>query len=113
VNPAATDEEVRVAHRDLTKVWHPDRFAHDAEMQRKAQEKLKAINMAYDTIRAVRTGSQPPGPPFRSEWIWAIGSALAGLFMLLRRPTLGGLMIAVILLGLSVYFIRRMRERVR
>lgn len=48
----ATEEEIRHAHRDLTKVWHPDRFGHDAALRRKAEEKLKAINEAYETIRA-------------------------------------------------------------
>ncbi|HEY0591820.1 MAG TPA: J domain-containing protein [Thermoanaerobaculia bacterium] len=54
LTPTASDEEVRRAWRDLTKVWHPDRFAHDAGLQQKAQEKLKAINEAYDTICAER-----------------------------------------------------------
>lgn len=56
LEPNASDEDVRRAWRDLTKVWHPDRFAHDAELQRKAQEKLKAINSAYETIRGERSG---------------------------------------------------------
>lgn len=54
VDPHASDEVVRRAHRDLTKVWHPDRFAHDAELRRKAEEKLKAINEAWETIRTSR-----------------------------------------------------------
>ncbi|HSN68049.1 MAG TPA: DnaJ domain-containing protein, partial [Thermoanaerobaculia bacterium] len=54
VTPDAPDEDVRRAWRDLTKVWHPDRFAHDAELQRRAQEKLKEINAAYETILDAR-----------------------------------------------------------
>jgi hypothetical protein len=54
IAPSASDEAVRRAWRDLMKVWHPDRFAHDADLQQKAQEKLKAINEAYETIRAER-----------------------------------------------------------
>src|SRR5687768_8711091 len=48
----ARTEQIKRAHRDLTKVWHPDRFGHDAALRRKAEEKLKAINEAYETILA-------------------------------------------------------------
>src|SRR5687768_16406780 len=48
----ARADEIKRAHRDLTKVWHPDRFGHDAALRRKAEEKLKAINEAYETILA-------------------------------------------------------------
>lgn len=54
LDPGASDEELKRAYRDLTKIWHPDRFAHDPSVQRKAQEKLKAINEAYQTVRAAR-----------------------------------------------------------
>ena len=48
----ASREELKVAHRDLAKVWHPDRFLHDPRLQQKAQEKLKEINEAYDQLRS-------------------------------------------------------------
>src|SRR5688572_15232610 len=57
IDPGVSDEELKRAHRDLTKVWHPDRFQHDPMMQARAQEKLKAINEAYETIRSARQGS--------------------------------------------------------
>ena len=40
VPPTASDEEIKAAHRDLSKVWHPDRFANDASVRRRAEEKL-------------------------------------------------------------------------
>ena len=50
----APEEEVKRAYRDLTKVWHPDRFAHDPSLRAKAEEKLKKINEAYETIGSAR-----------------------------------------------------------
>jgi hypothetical protein len=46
----ASAQELKVAYRDLAKVWHPDRFAHDPRLQQKAQEKLKEINEAYEQL---------------------------------------------------------------
>lgn len=96
IEPAATDDEVRHAWRDMTKVWHPDRFAHDAELQRKAQEKLKEINGAYEVILADRAGGgwrrrpadEPRQEPPRSGPVWKVRSggrewAAANLEMIL------------------------------
>ncbi len=56
VAPGASVQELKAAHRDLAKVWHPDRFSHDPRLQQKAQEKLKEINEAYDQLKAGKTG---------------------------------------------------------
>jgi DnaJ-like protein len=50
VKPGVSDRELKAAHRDLAKVWHPDRFQHDPRLQEKAQEKLKEINEAYEQL---------------------------------------------------------------
>jgi len=50
VKPGVSNRELKAAHRDLAKVWHPDRFLHDPRLQEKAQEKLKEINEAYDLL---------------------------------------------------------------
>jgi hypothetical protein len=62
VAPGASAREVKTAYRDLTKVWHPDRFTHDPSLQQKAQEKLKEINEAYAQVLAGKTGRAPNGP---------------------------------------------------
>ena len=58
LKPGASPEEVKQAYRDLAKVWHPDRFSHDSRLQRKAQEKLKEINEAYERLSSFRPGSR-------------------------------------------------------
>ena len=52
VSPGSSKDLIKQAYRDLVKVWHPDRFAHDARLQASAQEKLKDINEAYDMLMA-------------------------------------------------------------
>ncbi len=46
-------EEVRAAYLDLVKIWHPDRYQNEPDrLRRKAEEKLKEIVDAYETIRS-------------------------------------------------------------
>jgi hypothetical protein len=47
----ASEEDVKNAYRDLVQVWHPDRFTHNPSLQKKAEEQLKEINIAYEAIR--------------------------------------------------------------
>jgi hypothetical protein len=48
----ASPAEVKQAYRDLAKTWHPDRFAHDVQLKQQAEEKIKAINEAYQQLKA-------------------------------------------------------------
>jgi hypothetical protein len=50
LEPGATDAEVKTAYRLHVKAWHPDRFPGDEKSKSSAQEKLKAINSAYDFL---------------------------------------------------------------
>ena len=65
VKPGVSPRELKAAHRDLAKVWHPDRFVHDPRLQEKAQEKLKEINEAYDLLISGKTPRPAPSPPPR------------------------------------------------
>ena len=56
--PSAPVDDVKRAYRDLAKVWHPDRFAGDERLQKKAQDNLKRINEAYDRLKWY---TPPPG----------------------------------------------------
>ncbi len=47
----ATEREATQAYKDLVAVWHPDRFSHNPRLKKKAEEKLKEANLAYETAR--------------------------------------------------------------
>jgi len=49
VSPSATDQEIKKAYRDLARKYHPDSYV-DNPLAELAQEKMKEINEAYDTI---------------------------------------------------------------
>jgi TonB family protein len=59
IEPGASLEEIRQAYRDQTKVWHPDRFSNDIRLQKKAEDKLQQINLAYQRL----CGRGPYEPP--------------------------------------------------
>jgi DnaJ-domain-containing protein 1 len=48
----ASQEEVNQAYKDLVNVWHPDRFVGNPRLQKKAEEKVKEINAAYEYIKS-------------------------------------------------------------
>lgn len=120
LDPRASAEEVKRAHRDLTKVWHPDRFGDDAALRRKAEEKLKAINEAYETIRGSRP-ERDEGAFFASRVrsraresgrnaVYALLYAAIAILILLRRPSPAGLVIALVLFVVAFVFIARARR---
>ncbi len=52
LKPGASQEELTQAYRDLANVWHPDRFVGNPRLQKKAEEKIKEINAAYEYIKS-------------------------------------------------------------
>jgi hypothetical protein len=65
ISHTSSDNEVELAYRDLMRVWHPDRFATDERLHRKAEDETKRINEAIDVVRAYRASgaswSEPHG----------------------------------------------------
>jgi len=64
VTSGATDEAVKKAYRELARKYHPDNY-HDNPLSDLAQEKMKEINEAYNSIMRMREGGgggyQPGG----------------------------------------------------
>lgn len=46
----------------MVQVWHPDRFPHNPDLQRKAQERAKQINNAYDILKRYLKDGEIPRP---------------------------------------------------
>ena len=57
VSPSASDEEIKKAYRELARKYHPDNYQNNP-LADLAQEKMKAVNEAYDTITRSRAGGQ-------------------------------------------------------
>ena len=60
VSRSATDEEIKDAYRKLAKKYHPDQYT-ESPLKELADEKMKEINEAYDTITAQRRGGSRGG----------------------------------------------------
>lgn len=56
----ASMAEVKVAYRDLAQVWHPDRFTHSPRLRTRAEEKMKMINEAYNSLQRHHSGTPHP-----------------------------------------------------
>lgn len=58
---SGSDEEaVRRQYKFLVRVWHPDRFEGQAQDRARAEDRLKAINLAFATLR--QAGFPAAGP---------------------------------------------------
>lgn len=55
IDPSATDDEVKKAYRRMAMKYHPDKVANAGEnIRQQATEKFRAINDAYEHIKAQR-----------------------------------------------------------
>jgi tetratricopeptide (TPR) repeat protein len=55
VSPNAGDDEVKKAYRELARKYHPDNYQNNP-LADLAEEKMKEINEAYDTVTQMRSG---------------------------------------------------------
>ena len=60
VSQNASDDEVKKAYRELARKYHPDNYQNNP-LADLAEEKMKEINEAYDTITKQRSGGGSSG----------------------------------------------------
>ncbi len=55
ISPDATDDEVKLAYREMAKKYHPDLVSHlGEEVQHSAEKKFQKVNEAYEAIKKER-----------------------------------------------------------
>jgi nucleotide-binding universal stress UspA family protein len=45
-----SDEELKIAYKDLVQVWHPDKYSNNERLKSRAETKIRLINEAYGTL---------------------------------------------------------------
>jgi len=113
VKPGVSDRELKAAHRDLAKVWHPDRFLHDPRLQEKAQEKLKEINEAYEQLISRHKQRVSPPPPPRPRAQRAQTSSVEDVVVQRRRGAGWHWYVALALVVFGVVFALTTQKLVR
>lgn len=66
VKPGASDDEIKRAYRDLARKYHPDNYQNNP-LADLAEEKMKEINEAYDTISKRGAGGYQTQGGYQSQ----------------------------------------------
>ena len=95
VSPNASDEEVKKAYRELARKYHPDNYQNNP-LADLAEEKMKEINEAYDTITKQRSGgggyqsSQSYGGGYQQSYSSSNNSTYARVRSMINGGDLAG-----------------------
>ena len=65
--PGASMEELNQAYKDLVNIWHPDRFSNNPRLKRKAEEKLKEVNRAYEALKPILSAESGLGKKAKTK----------------------------------------------
>ena len=66
VKPDASDEEIKRAYRELARKYHPDNYQNNP-LADLAEEKMKEIHEAYDSITRMRSGGGNGGSAYQGQ----------------------------------------------
>jgi hypothetical protein len=99
LKPGASPPEIQQAYRDLVRVWHPDRFAHDPRLQKIAELRMKEINTAY-----IALGKLQREAPLVEET--TLDRRISPHSWKILQPSVRALWLAVLLIAVSVAVMR-------
>ena len=63
----ASIQDVRQTYKDLVNIWHPDRVGDNSRLKKKAEEKLKDINIAYEELVSFLSSQKKASPPMQKK----------------------------------------------
>ena len=58
LNQGASLEEVKIAHRELAQMLHPDKYGDNAKLRARAEQQMKAVNEAYTVLTERVSGAR-------------------------------------------------------
>lgn len=88
VSRTASDEEIKKKYRELARKYHPDNYANNP-LADLAQEKMKQINEAYDSITKERAGGGAQYKTYTQPGSTSSGSA-SGPYRDVRSAIMAG-----------------------
>lgn len=84
VSETATDDEIKAAYRKLAKKYHPDNYT-DSPLADVAEQKMKEINEAYDTINQMRQKGKGTGSTGSSSYSGSSSSQFYNVRIYIQR----------------------------
>ena len=84
VSETASDEEIKAAYRKLAKKYHPDNYT-DSPLADVAEQKMKEINEAYDTINQMRQKGKGTGSTGSSSYQGSSNSQFYNVRLYIQR----------------------------
>lgn len=84
IDRSASDEEVKKAYRELARKYHPDNYAN-TPLSELADEKMKEINEAYESIQKMRKSASGGGSYYGDSEGGAAGGGYGSNFSSIRN----------------------------
>ena len=84
VSHNASEDEIKKAYRELARKYHPDNY-HDNPLADLAQEKMKEINEAYDSITKGHSGGSGRSSGSSGPYNSASGGSSTGVYADIRN----------------------------
>ena len=89
VSENASDEEIKKAYRKLAKQYHPDNYT-DNPLKDLADDKMKEVNEAYDTIQKLRSSGSSSNGYSNNSNSYSVNNSGEPIYSRIRRLVSSG-----------------------